>query len=73
MPLPQFDPDEWWQAPEVAHRLVYGYGELTWEWEHGLRGYTHILPFAALFQVALIDRPPTYRTIDRLTYFTDLL
>ena len=28
----QLDPDEWWQAPEVAHRLVFGCGVLTWEW-----------------------------------------
>ena len=42
----QLDPDEWWQAPEVAHRLVFGCGVLTWEWEHGLRGYTHVLPLA---------------------------
>ena len=47
----QFDPDEWWQAPEVAHRLVFGYGVLTWEWQHALRGYTHILPFAAAMQL----------------------
>ena len=25
-------PDEHWQGPEVAHRLYYGYGYLTWEW-----------------------------------------
>ena len=25
-------PDEWWQAPEVAHRLVFGIGQVTWEW-----------------------------------------
>jgi phosphatidylinositol glycan class B len=27
-----FVPDEYWQGPEVAHALVFGYGELTWEW-----------------------------------------
>jgi phosphatidylinositol glycan class B len=30
-----FVPDEYWQGPEVAHRLVFGYGHLTWEWRHG--------------------------------------
>lgn len=30
-------PDENWQGPEVAHRLVFGYGELTWEWRPGAR------------------------------------
>jgi phosphatidylinositol glycan class B len=23
-----FNPDEYWQGPEVAHRLVFGYGHL---------------------------------------------
>jgi len=42
----QFDPDEFWQAHEVAHRLVYGYGHLTWEWTHAIRSHVHVLPFA---------------------------
>lgn len=25
-------PDEHWQGPEVAHRIHYGFGHLTWEW-----------------------------------------
>jgi phosphatidylinositol glycan class B len=25
-------PDEYWQGTEIAHRLYYGYGYLTWEW-----------------------------------------
>jgi phosphatidylinositol glycan class B len=25
-------PDEYWQGSEIAHRLHYGYGYLTWEW-----------------------------------------
>ena len=33
-----FDPDEYWQAQEVAHELVFGYGYYTWEWSFGLRG-----------------------------------
>jgi len=27
-----FQPDEFFQSLEVAHRLVFGYGHLTWEW-----------------------------------------
>lgn len=27
-----FQADEYWQATEVAHRVVFGYGYLTWEW-----------------------------------------
>ena len=30
-------PDEYWQGPEVAHQLVFGYGELTWEWRDPAR------------------------------------
>ncbi|KAL1507951.1 hypothetical protein AB1Y20_007555 [Prymnesium parvum] len=44
----QFDPDEFWQGPEVAHALVYGYGEVTWEWSYGMRGHAHVLPFVLL-------------------------
>jgi tRNA A37 N6-isopentenylltransferase MiaA len=29
-----FQPDEFWQSQEVAHRLSFGYGYLTWEWRH---------------------------------------
>ena len=27
-----FQPDEFFQSLEVAHRAVFGYGQLTWEW-----------------------------------------
>lgn len=27
-----FQPDEYFQALEPAHRAVFGYGHLTWEW-----------------------------------------
>lgn len=27
-----FQPDEYWQSLEVAHRLAHGYGFATWEW-----------------------------------------
>ncbi|PVF98864.1 hypothetical protein CPB86DRAFT_704237 [Serendipita vermifera] len=27
-----FQPDEYFQSLEVAHRVVFGYGHLTWEW-----------------------------------------
>ena len=32
-----FQADEFWQALEPAHLKAFGYGKLTWEWEHGLR------------------------------------
>ena len=31
-----FSADEYWQSLEVAHKLVFGYGHLTWEWTHAL-------------------------------------
>ncbi|KNA07616.1 hypothetical protein SOVF_170180 isoform A [Spinacia oleracea] len=46
-----FNPDEHWQSLEVAHRLVFGYGHLTWEWQRGIRGYLHPLLFAVLYKV----------------------
>ena len=27
-----FQPDEYFQSLEPAHRAVFGYGHLTWEW-----------------------------------------
>ena len=38
-----FNPDEYWQSVEVAHRWVFGYGHLTWEWraDARLRGAAH--------------------------------
>ncbi|XP_059461276.1 mannosyltransferase APTG1 isoform X2 [Corylus avellana] len=46
-----FNPDEHWQALEVAHRIAFGYGHLTWEWEKGIRSYLHPMLFAVLYKV----------------------
>ncbi|KAL5481366.1 hypothetical protein EMCRGX_G021505 [Ephydatia muelleri] len=46
-----FVADEYWQSLEVAHRMVFGYGYLTWEWKRAARGYTHPLVFAALYKL----------------------
>jgi phosphatidylinositol glycan class B len=46
-----FVPDEYWQSLEVAHRMVFGYGYLTWEWQESIRGYTHPLLYAGLYKV----------------------
>lgn len=42
-----FQPDEFFQSLEVAHRLVFGYGWQTWEWrpETALRSPLHALLF----------------------------
>jgi len=41
-----FQPDEYFQALEPAHHLVYGYGHLTWEW-------LSPLPIRSIFYPAL--------------------
>nr|XP_043629540.1 mannosyltransferase APTG1 isoform X2 [Erigeron canadensis] len=46
-----FNPDEHWQALEVAHRVTFGYGHLTWEWKKGIRSYLHPMLFAVLYKV----------------------
>ncbi|KAK9248433.1 Alg9-like mannosyltransferase family-domain-containing protein [Lipomyces tetrasporus] len=47
-----FQPDEFWQALEPAHDLVYGYGYLTWEWKDGMRSIAHPMVFAAVYWVS---------------------
>ena len=27
-----YNPDEYWQSVEIAHKMVFGYGYETWEW-----------------------------------------
>lgn len=46
-----FSPDEYWQALEVGHKITFGYGYLTWEWDVGLRSVLHPAFFAALYKV----------------------
>ncbi|KAJ2319596.1 glycosylphosphatidylinositol anchor biosynthesis, partial [Coemansia sp. RSA 2704] len=43
-------PDETWQSLEVGHRLAFGYGFVTWEWRHALRGFAHPLLFAGVYR-----------------------
>jgi phosphatidylinositol glycan class B len=45
LPHTFFQPDEFYQAFEPAHHLIFGYGYLTWEWKdlpvgHMLNGST---------------------------------
>jgi phosphatidylinositol glycan class B len=49
-----FSPDEYWQALEVGHRIAFGYGYLTWEWDVGLRSVLHPAFFAALYKVLAV-------------------
>ncbi|XP_071438647.1 GPI mannosyltransferase 3 [Hetaerina americana] len=45
-----FVPDEYWQSLEVAHKLAFGYGQLTWEWSEGIRSYIYPAFIAALYK-----------------------
>lgn len=44
-------PDEYWQSLEVAHRLAFGYGHLTWEWTYGIRSYVYPSIIAGLYKL----------------------
>ena len=44
-------PDETWQSVEVAHRTVWGRGNLTWEADLAIRSSLQSLPHAVLFKV----------------------
>lgn len=46
-----FVADEYWQCLEVAHKIVFGYGYLTWEWTKGIRSYVHPLIVALIYKV----------------------
>lgn len=47
-----FQADEYWQALEPAHKAVFGYGYLTWEWQYGLRSYLHPLLYMVPYWIA---------------------
>lgn len=49
-------PDEYWQSLEVAHRLAFGYGHLTWEWTHGIRSYIYPSIIAGLYKLLALVR-----------------
>ncbi|CRK93399.1 CLUMA_CG006935, isoform A [Clunio marinus] len=53
-----FSPDEYWQSLEVAHKIIYGYGHLTWEWSQGIRSYLH--PRSNFNALIVKSLPETY-------------
>lgn len=66
-----FVPDEYWQSLEVAHRSVFGYGYLTWEWKYGIRSYLHPLLFTPCFYLARLIEP--YISYDIITLLPRVL
>ena len=64
-----FVADEYWQSVEVAHRVVFGYGHLTWEWKEGIRSFLFPSLFVHLFELMKllhIDTPLMIRIIPRI-------
>ncbi|KAA1121180.1 glycosylphosphatidylinositol anchor biosynthesis [Puccinia graminis f. sp. tritici] len=58
-----FQPDEYYQSLEIAHRLVFGYGNQSWEWRPlpdgstgGIRSPLHPFLFVPLYWLLRILR-----------------
>ena len=57
-----FQPDEYWQSLEIAHRIVFGYGYRTWEWttDPPLRSIVHPALFVPLYKLLDITGTSAY-------------
>ena len=56
-------PDEYWQGLEMSHKMVFGYGLQSWEWEpeNALRSPMHPYVFALVYKaLALLRLDHTY-------------
>ncbi|WFD32198.1 glycosylphosphatidylinositol anchor biosynthesis [Malassezia sp. CBS 17886] len=53
-----FQPDEYWQSLEIAHRIVFGYGYRTWEWTGAppIRSAVHPALFVPVYWVLRVLR-----------------
>lgn len=49
-----FQPDEYYQSLEPAHRYVFGYGYETWEWKYGLRSSLHVWIYILTYKLGLL-------------------
>jgi GPI mannosyltransferase 3 len=66
-----FWPDEIFQSLEPAHRVVFGYGLVAWEFVQGARNWTFAGFVAALFEIARSfgsDDSRAYLWLTRLTF-----
>ncbi|XP_028028265.1 GPI mannosyltransferase 3 [Bombyx mandarina] len=62
-------PDEYWQTLEVAHKQVFHYGELTWEWQRGIRSYLFPSVVAVLYSILKVtglDHPEAVILLPRI-------
>jgi phosphatidylinositol glycan class B len=63
--LSLYHPDELFQSMEPAHRLVFGYGVITWEWRYGIRSWLLPLLLSPAMRIAR-DSPLAYVRLDAL-------
>ncbi|HME92180.1 MAG TPA: hypothetical protein VKE49_12205 [Myxococcaceae bacterium] len=64
-------PDEIYQSLEPAHRLVYGYGLIAWEFVEGARSWALPGVVAAILKASALfggTQPRTYLLVDRLFF-----
>ncbi|XP_078037655.1 phosphatidylinositol glycan anchor biosynthesis class B [Augochlora pura] len=62
-------PDEYWQSLEVAHRLAFGYGYLTWEWTLNIRNYIYPFLVSVIYRIlalASLDYATILITVPRI-------
>ncbi|XP_012276718.1 GPI mannosyltransferase 3 [Orussus abietinus] len=62
-------PDEYWQSLEIAHRMAFGYGYITWEWDTKIRSYIYPFLIAILYKILAflcIDHATVLITAPRL-------
>jgi phosphatidylinositol glycan class B len=67
-----FQPDEYFQALEPAHRAVFGYGHLTWEWtaDPPIRSFVYpslFIPTYALIKALHLENTPLLVGTIRIT------
>lgn len=63
-----YHPDEIYQVLEPAHRLVYGFGMQSWEWEVGARNWTLPALLAGVLGLGRllgVDQPESYLNLVR--------
>jgi len=64
-----YHPDEIYQALEPAHRLIYGFGLQSWEWEFGARNWSLPAMLAGVLGAARVvglDQPESYIAVMRV-------
>uniref|UniRef100_A0A0N5AD87 Mannosyltransferase n=1 Tax=Syphacia muris TaxID=451379 RepID=A0A0N5AD87_9BILA len=65
-----FVPDEIFQSVEVAHRIVFNSGHLSWEWRYGLRSVLH--PYFIAFGYMIL-KLLSLDTVDTVIYLPRLM